>query len=335
VKIAELQKEVSADKEKLSLQEESLDKQQAKDKEITEELAELVNCIEPLTDAVDSIVQDITQAKSDRKHYESRKARIDSEITAVTKTVTDLAEELKAMLEQSTSFSEEIATDRTVKSLESEISKMESRVQREEQSRGNAEDITRKYHEAFTKYKEVCSRIKSFKRFHKQLEKVIYKRARQFDNFRRYIVSRAKQYFMMTLSQRGYSGKLKIDHDEETLSIQVNVQLTKGTSTKDTKSLSGGERSFSTICFIMALWEAMESPFRVLDEFDVFMDMVNRRISMNMLLKIAEEQSNRQFILLTPQDMSNVAAGNRVRIFRMQDPERGQTTLPFQPISQN
>ena len=34
-------------------------------------------------------------------------------------------------------------------------------------SRGNAEDITRKYHEAFTKYKEVCSRIKSFKRFHK------------------------------------------------------------------------------------------------------------------------------------------------------------------------
>jgi len=52
---------------------------------------------------------------------------------------------------------------------------------------------------------------------------------------------------------------------------------------------------------------------------------------MKMLLKIAKEQISRQFILLTPQDMSGIPASNRVRIFRLSDPERGQQTLGFEP----
>jgi chromosome segregation ATPase len=55
-------------------------------------------------------------------------------------------------------------------------------------------------------------------------------------------------------------------------SLQVQPSKTVTTEgVKDLRSLSGGERSFSTVCFILALWEAMESPFRCLDEFDVFM----------------------------------------------------------------
>ncbi|GAB0185546.1 structural maintenance of chromosomes protein 6 [Grus japonensis] len=59
-------------------------------------------------------------------------------------------------------------------------------------------------------------------------------------------------------------------------------------------------------------------------------DMVNRRIAMDMILKVADSQHHRQFILLTPQTMSSLPTSSHIRILRMQDPERGQRTLNFQ-----
>ena len=42
------------------------------------------------------------------------------------------------------------------------------------------------------------------------------------------------------------------------------------------KTLSGGEKSYSTVSLILALWYVMTPPFMFLDEFDVFMDEMNR-----------------------------------------------------------
>ena len=80
--------------------------------------------------------------------------------------------------------------------------------------------------------------------------------------------------------------------------------MRKEQATKNVRSLSGGERSFSTVAFIIALWEAMECPFRCLDEFDVFMDLVNRKISMRLMLEMGQNMHGKQFIFLTPQDMT-------------------------------
>ena len=58
------------------------------------------------------------------------------------------------------------------------------------------------------------------------------------------------------------------------------------------------------MCFLLALWDVSESPFRALDEYDVFMDAVNRRISTQLIIDHATRTSkNRQFILISPQDM--------------------------------
>jgi hypothetical protein len=64
---------------------------------------------------------------------------------------------------------------------------------------------------------------------------------------------------------------------------------------------AGGERSYTTVCFALAVGEYIQSPFRAMDEFDVFMDAVNRRISMVSLFENAMLHKDVQFLFLTPQ----------------------------------
>ncbi|KAL0037264.1 hypothetical protein WJX79_009148 [Trebouxia sp. C0005] len=117
------------------------------------------------------------------------------------------------------------------------------------------------------------------------------------------------QLFNMYLSKKGHRGSIKLLHDAEKLELKVDMD--GGTSNrrsvvKDMKSLSGGERSYTSVCFIMALANVISAPFHCMDEFDVFMDAINRRVSLAALLEFAIQNSHVQLILLSPQDVSAV-----------------------------
>lgn len=87
----------------------------------------------------------------------------------------------------------------------------------------------------------------------------------------------------------------------------------------DTRSLSGGERSFSTVAFVLALWHHCASPFKLMDEIDVFMDMVTRRVSYNALIRYAEVSHDPgQFIFFSPLELPKFEDhGSYVKIFEM------------------
>lgn len=308
----------------------SLSKQQLKEAQHKEKTQSLVEKAESFRNQQHAIEVNIETQKSHKKHFETRLKELQEVIKKAEKEHKDMLKLVTEKSRQATQFCERVETRRTVKNLESEILQKTKRIQTEEKNKGKHEDITREYFEAKTRYDDIMESLRNLRRYSKRLKKVMEERAKAYLAYRQFIAVRAKYYFQMMLSQRGYNGKIVFDHGNESLSLQVNVESGSKKGSKDTRSLSGGERSFSTVSFIMALWEAMESPFRCLDEFDVFMDMVNRRISMDMMMKVAKEQKERQFILLTPQDMSSIGSSRTVRIFRLQDPERGQTTLNFQ-----
>ncbi|XP_028414977.1 structural maintenance of chromosomes protein 6-like [Dendronephthya gigantea] len=296
-------------------------------------IQDVIGKAEPLTLRLNVIEAELATAKGHRKHYHDKKAELLKKISNMEAELLGLTEDAENAARMAAQYCTRIQTRRTVKSLESEISQTERRLRAEQQTRGQIEEITKQYTEAKERLNNVNISMKSLKVLCKNLGKMLEERVQVYATYRKLIALRANMHFQMMLSQRGYTGRMKLKHKEEELHLLVDVDQTSKDGTKSTKSLSGGERSFSTVSFIMALWDAMEAPFRCLDEFDVFMDMVNRRISMESIMKVAKEQRHRQFILLTPQDMSNVGQNERTKIFRLQDPERGQTTLPFQPVN--
>ncbi|OQU89168.1 hypothetical protein SORBI_3002G154551 [Sorghum bicolor] len=74
------------------------------------------------------------------------------------------------------------------------------------------------------------------------------------------------------LGKKGISGHINVDYKNEVLSVELTMPQDASRDTiRDTRGLSGGERSFSTLCFTLSLHGMTEAPFRAMDEFDVFM----------------------------------------------------------------
>ena len=59
-------------------------------------------------------------------------------------------------------------------------------------------------------------------------------------------------------------------------------------------------------------------PFRVLDEFDVFMDTLNRKIAIHNILNFARISRKDQFIFLTPLGTDNIDnEGDDIKIIKL------------------
>lgn len=78
---------------------------------------------------------------------------------------------------------------------------------------------------------------------------------------------------------RNWRGGIKVNQERKTLTILAQQDANSGRAESDLKVLSGGERSFVTVCYLLALCKKLQSSFHALDEFDVFMDNVNRGVS--------------------------------------------------------
>lgn len=113
----------------------------------------------------------------------------------------------------------------------------------------------------------------------------------------------AIESFKEYTARSGYEGIMTINHEYKSLDLKMKVHNSTIAGSKST--LSGGERSFAGVCFLLSMWKCFRCPVKVLDEFDVFMDTLNRRNTIISLLEFFKENEI-QVILITPLDTSDL-----------------------------
>lgn len=298
-------------------------------------ISEALRQAEPLKEKLESLTLRKDEEKIRKERSENKRRKFEQKIEEIKKEKEHLVHLAERKAEIASAQYIRVETSRSVQDLETEILTKEKYIRQEEKNRGKVEDIRKEYGETREKYAEILQKRKNIKRYNQRIKASMELRMEYLFKTRMLLASMTSQFFTQHLSQRGFSGYISFDHKEETLKLIVNVH--KGPhhvyserevdeSTSIMKSLSGGERSVSTISYLTALWGTMESPFRCLDEFDVFMDLMNRKVIMEMVLEIAKlpSQKHRQFIFLTPLDLSGMPLDKNlnIRIFEMADPER-------------
>ncbi|XP_039982045.1 structural maintenance of chromosomes protein 6 isoform X3 [Xiphias gladius] len=269
--------------------------------------------------------QEVMKCKHHKKHYDEKRSAHLRNIQTLEANLESKEKDLQTSVSKAKEICpERLEVHRTARSLDSEINRLKAKISTQQEQQGDREEVVRQYQEALENYKNLAQQMKNLNSFIKSLDSVMNHRLQVYAELRRFLSARCKYYFDSMLAQRGYTGSMTFDHKNETLSISVQPGQGNKADLSDMRSLSGGERSFSTVCFVLSLWAITEAPFRCLDEFDVYMDMVNRRISMDMMLKVAAGQLYRQFIFLTPQSMGTLPVSKIIRILQLKDPDRGQ-----------
>ncbi|KJE93467.1 hypothetical protein CAOG_04255 [Capsaspora owczarzaki ATCC 30864] len=284
-------------------------------KEANKLLADITRSSEERDEQLKASDQKQTQAKNLLTRRTAQHLEAQQQVDQRQAVVLDMINTAKSTKEQAQQLcSVAIPTKRTSGTIQKEMESTKQRLRDEERQQGRHEDITREYFEKTSMLEKSMADHNALKDLHGRLDVILVQRAVLYRDFRISIAQRACQYFIRLLALRGFQGKLKFHFESSKLEIRAqppSQQDGQSSGSKDIQSLSGGEKSFGTICFLVSLWHSMPSPFRVLDEFDVFMDQVNRSLSAKLLTDFAALQPFRQHILITPQSIDPQVSGRK------------------------
>ena len=221
----------------------------------------------------------------------------------------EIEQDVASIAEQARELSERvnIPPGETYDTLMKKFEKLKTEIQKWSKQVGDRAQLAAEASKCSKAYQTAQDEMARLKSLQKQLTRTLVTRKERWAKFRMHITARSRAGFIHKLSERGFRGQLHIDHIKKEMDIAVEPDITRRDGTgRSAKTLSGGEKSFSQICLLLSIWDAMGVPIRCLDEFDVFMDAVNRNTSVKLLIDGARHSTGGQFVLISPGVKSDI-----------------------------
>jgi len=169
-----------------------------------------------------------------------------------------------------------------------------------------SEDIERMYESYSKLYLELKDKAQQVA---ENREKALEEVKTRMQNWRTVIQSlldRVNLEYQKILTQTQAIGEVRLinGHDIEAAGLEILVGFKGGKPVPlDAYTQSGGERTTSTMSFLLALQQHVRSPFRAVDEYDIHMDPKNREIVAKMLISTVKD-AKAQYIVITPSQVT-------------------------------
>ncbi|CAI8583498.1 unnamed protein product [Vicia faba] len=121
----------------------------------------------------------------------------------------------------------------------------------------------------------------------------------------RNLVAQINETFSRNFQQMAVAGEVSLDEhdmDFDQFGIHIKVKFRENGQLEvlSAHHQSGGERSVSTIVYLVSLQDLTNCPFRVVDEINQGMDPINERKMFQQLVRAASKPNTPQCFLLTP-----------------------------------
>ncbi|KAL6125214.1 hypothetical protein ACLB2K_073273 [Fragaria x ananassa] len=121
----------------------------------------------------------------------------------------------------------------------------------------------------------------------------------------RNLVAQINETFSWNFQEMAVAGEVSLDEhdmdfDQFGILIKVKFRQAGQLQVLSAHHQSGGERSVSTILYLVSLQDLTNCPFRVVDEINQGMDPINERKMFQQLVRAASQPNTPQCFLLTP-----------------------------------